>query len=328
MKHYEKHLVKSQMYMQNANYVKSRAHYVRAKELHPVPGFGAPWSSLTSWICKKSEQLMDDKRCTECLKKHNCPNDETMEEKLLEYKTHIHKLESELNRLYGENDKREHEEIIDDNSNHISILKNKSGKAAENFPKIMDEDETDPQTILVVMKNHVNERFEMLDELIKYHITKGNRIDVQIDRNMGNEIAKYFWRTMGAEDLHAEFHAHLKTKMDTFCKKHKGCNEEEGVVLLKKGGDVKNWVDFNSASPTSIRVWGANFLNHDQNSAFVYSGWAGQAKGIADAQDSLKKSLDGLFSIITVPFTGTAMPIPKSYPFWWPEELKYLASIS
>lgn len=306
MRHYEKHLVKSQMYMQDTNYVKAREHYARAKELHPGTGFGAPWSSLTSWFCQ---------------------NDGTMGEKLLEYKTRISELESELNRLYGKNNKTEHDSS--------PSLRNKSSKSAE-IPKIMNENETDPQTILLVMKNHVNERFEMLDELIKYHITKGNGIDVQIDRNMGNEIAKYFWKTMGAEDLHAEFHTYLKTKMDTLYKKH------ERVVLLKKGGDVKNWVDFSSASPTSIRVWGANYVNHDKNSAFVYRGWQGQAKGIADAiadaeakriadaqakgiadtQDSPEKSLDGLFSIITVPFTGTAMPIPKSYPFWWPKELK------
>ena len=293
MRHYEKHLVKSQMYMEDSNYVKAREHYARAKELHPGTGFGAPWSSLTSWFCQ---------------------NDGTMGEKLLEYKTRISELESELNRLYGKNDKREHEEIKTDTSS--PSLRNKSGKSAENFPKIMNENETDPQTILVVMKNHVNERFEMLYELIKYHITKDNRINVQIDCNMGNDIAKYFWKTMGAEDLHTEFHAHLKTKMDAFYKKH------EGVVSLKKGGDEGNWVDFKSASPTSIRVWGANYVNHDKKSTFKYDGWLGQAKGINDAQNSLERPLDGLFSMITVPFTGTAMPIPKSYPFWWPKELK------
>lgn len=308
MRHYEKHLVKSQMYMQDANYVKAREHYARAKELHPGTGFGAPWSSLTSLICKKSEQSVDNKRCTECLKKHNCQNDGKMAEKLLEYKARIRELESEL---YGKNDKREHEEIKNDSNPSF-----KSGKPAENFSKIMNENETDPQTILVVMKNHVNERFEMLDELIKYHITKGNRINVQIDRNMGNVIAKYFWKTMGAESLHTEFHAHLKTKIHALCKKH------EGVVSIKEGGDVNNYVDFESASPTSIRVWGANYINHDKESTFKYRGWMGQAKGIADAQESLSKSLDGLFSIITVPFTGTSMPIPKSYPFWWPNELK------
>ena len=106
MRHYEKHLVKSQMYMEDSNYVKAREHYARAKELHPGTGFGAPWSSLTSWFCQ---------------------NDGTMGEKLLEYKTRISELESELNRLYGKNDKREHEEIKTDTSS--PSLRNKSGKS-------------------------------------------------------------------------------------------------------------------------------------------------------------------------------------------------------
>ena len=190
-------------------------------------------------------------------------------------------------------------------------------------PPVTVDSHVDKEQLFLHMKAHVTQRFQMLHDLLKYYSDiRQQDIEVEIDLKMGSEIAGAQWNSLNAQFEHQEYYTYLKQQM----KKLQENAPKFATVVLKKGAlapgskSHPDWVDFAGVSPTKVRVWGANYMNHDRKDGYDYRGGANQAAGIHYHLHN--KPHAGLFSVITTPFQGTPLPLPQTYPFWWPSTLK------
>ena len=193
----------------------------------------------------------------------------------------------------------------------------------------------DSKLLLEKMKKHVEHRFELLEALIKYHSEENEPLTIEIDKTIGTNEAKKYWRAQKAKEEHKEFCAILLKHITDLAGNY------EHVVKLRNGGKPddpkRDWVNFVEVSRNKVKVWGSNSNNHkpaDNDQKKDIDGSA-QVQGIKDAFEERQRtdeSMDesnnmaGLFAINTSPTEddgdGAPDEITSDIPWWFPNKLK------
>jgi len=186
------------------------------------------------------------------------------------------------------------------------------------------------KALLQKMRKHVEHRFKLLEELIKYHSEESEPLTIEIDKTIGTNKARKYLRNRNAQEEHKEFCTLLLKHITDLAK-----NYGKDVVKLREGGKPDDpdcdWVNFVEVRRNQVKVWGSNSKNHkpadnDPRKDIVGEG---QVKGIREAYEERQRTnastdesnnMAGLFAINTSPTENDE--ITSDIPWWFPKKLK------